>query len=206
MVRVKNAPEQKPTRLQKAQWIAEYALSPARAFLHELLLFTGAMSGWHPISIAEYEDKLERQEWREKQERLRDLNRRKWIEIRKIGDRLMVRLTARGWQRALRDAIRCSKGVCQAGIVIVIFDVPETERWVRDTLRDILKSCDFEMLQKSVWMSRKDVHEPLCALLQGAKLDRWVRIIVGRELKTSAIGRTKIRLKSWAKQRRRKPR
>ncbi len=70
---------------------------------------------------------------------------------------------------------------------MVVFDVPESERHVRDTLRWILSECGFSMLQRSVWMTDKDVVEPLCALLQGANLDRWIRIIVGTEFKQSFI-------------------
>ena len=169
-------------------------LSSARAYLqdfaHEFSVFTGAMSGWHPLGFAEYEDKLAAQEAQERKERLYELKRRKWIETKRIGERLLVRLTKQGWQRALRDRIRCTSAKCKEGICIVVFDVPESERYVRDALRDILQSCNFTMLQKSVWVSRKDIIKPLCALLQGAKLERWVRILVGKEFTSSFFTRT----------------
>src|SRR3989338_401146 len=169
-------------------------LSSARVYLqdfaHEFSVFTGAISGRHPMGFAEYEDKLVAQEARERKARLYELRLRKWIETKKIGERLLVRLTKQGWQRALRDQIRCTSVKCKDGICIVVFDVPESERHVRDALREILQSCNFTMLQKSVWVSRKDIIKPLCALLQGAKLERWVRILVGKELTSSFLRRT----------------
>lgn len=182
------------SRSQRVRLAIEPILSPAREALYELSLFLGAASGWHPISIGEYEDRLIEQEWRERKERIQYLRERKWIETKKIGEKLIVRLTAKGWQQILRDHIRCTRVQCKKGMcILVIFDVPESERHVRDTLRWILSECGFNMLQKSVWYTNKDVIEPLCALLQGAKLDKWVRLIVGNELHQSFLKTTVLR-------------
>ena len=181
------------SRFARAKNALEPILTPGRDALHELLMFTGAMSGWHPMSIGEYEDRLHQQEIRERRDWLKYLEERKWIERKKIGKKLLVRLTAKGWQQAMRDRIRCTRTKCESGICLVVFDVPETERHVRDVLRDILQGCRFTMLQKSVWVTNKDVAEPLCALLQGAKLDQWVRIIVGNELRQPFLKRAALR-------------
>ena len=178
----------------------ENILTPAREFLYELSLFTGAMSGWNPMSIGEYEDRLNAQKLRERQERLRYLKRRKWIETKQIGEKLMMRLTAKGWQQILRDQIRCTKTICKGNsCILVVFDIPESQRHVRDTLRWILSECNFEMLQKSVWFTKRDVLEPLCALLQGAKLERWVRIVVGSELRQPFLSNVTSRFQAWQK-------
>lgn len=146
--------------------------------------------GWE-----EYEDLMERRRSYEEQERLRDLKQRKLIETKTIGNKLMVRLTEKGWQQALRDCVRCTTRKCKDGtIILVIFDVPESERQVRDALRAVLADCGFTMVQKSVWMTRKDVLNELCALLQGADLHQWVRIIVGGEVRQSFFKRTKTKL------------
>ncbi|MBI2552540.1 CRISPR-associated endonuclease Cas2 [Candidatus Uhrbacteria bacterium] len=184
-----------PSRTQRILAKIDPVLTPAREALYELNLFLGAASGWHPMSISEYEDRLAGQQWREKKERIQYLKERKWIETKKIGKKLMVRLTEKGWQQVLRDHIRCTKVMCKDGVcILVIFDVPESQRHVRDTLRWILSECGFTMLQKSVWYTNKDVLEPLCALLQGAKLNKWVRIIVGNEFRQSMIKNAVVRL------------
>lgn len=196
-------PRRKKTKpISKLKRVArkfEPILTPGREALHELLLFTGAMSGWHPMSIAEYEDRLYAQEIREKRDWLKYLEERKWVERKKIGEKLIVRLTAKGWKQAMRDRIRCTRVKCKSGVCLVVFDVPESERYVRDVLRDILQGCGFTMLQKSVWMTDKDVVEPLCALLQGVKLNRWVRIIVGNELRQQFLKNAMLRMSAAVK-------
>ncbi|MDO8505011.1 MAG: CRISPR-associated endonuclease Cas2 [bacterium] len=187
--------------------LLRYGLNASRIFLSDLASLMGhvAYAAGHNRSMgwAEYEDMRDRQLRREEREQLRYLQRKKFVETKRVGEKLMVRLTGKGWQQALRDKIKCTRSVCKDGICIVIFDVPESERHVRDALRWILSECGFTMLQKSVWMTNKDVVEELCALLQGAKLDRWVRILIGNELRRSAMRRIVIKLK--AKRKRHKP-
>ena len=173
-------------------------LRVGRIFLQDM----ASLAGWvaaaghnYNLGWAEYEEKRERELLYEERRRLRELRARKWVETKKIGEKLMVRLTAKGWQQVLRDRMRCTKAVCKDGrCIIVVFDVPESQRHVRDTLRWILTECGFSMLQKSVWFSKKDVMEDLCALLQGANLNRWVRIVVGNELRQAFIKNTLLRL------------
>ena len=161
-----------------------YGLSTGRIFLHDLGNAVGwiMMRGYYGMGWAEYEDRQARQRGYEEREWMRTLKRCKFIETKHIGETLMVRLTAKGWEQALRDKIRCAKASGKGGaICIVVFDVPESERRVRNTLRYILRECGFTMLQKSVWVSRKDVVSELCALLQGAGLDQWVKVLTGQE-------------------------
>ena len=153
--------------------------------------------GHYSMGWEEYEDRKESKRAYEEREWLRALERYKCIETKRIGEKLMVRLTAKGWQQALRDKIRCAPNARAGGeICIVIFDVPESERRVRNILRYILRECQFTMLQKSVWISKKDVLTELCALLQGAKLERWIRIITGQEQTVSLLRRSTTRFRA----------
>lgn len=153
------------------------------------------MRGHYGMGWAEYEDRQERRRRCEEREWMRTLKRCKFIETKRIGETLMVRLTAKGWQQALRDKIRCAKARGNGGAVcIVIFDVPESERRVRNALRYILRECGFTMLQKSVWVNRKDVILELCALLQSAGLNQWVKVLTGQEREVSAFRRGAIRI------------
>lgn len=186
--------QQKQSSRQKIMLQQGIALS--RILLGELASAVGwiMMQGHYNMGWVEYEDRKARQRAYEEREWLRDLKRRKLVETKRIGEKLMVRLTERGWQQALRDRIKSTHIKCKGGICIVIFDVPESERRVRDTLRAVLADCGFSMVQKSVWMSDKDVLKPLCALLQGANLRKWVRVMVGNEIRQSFVRRTSTRL------------
>ncbi|OGL66622.1 CRISPR-associated endonuclease Cas2 [Candidatus Uhrbacteria bacterium RIFCSPHIGHO2_12_FULL_47_11] len=180
--------------------LLRYGLRAGRIFLQDMASLTGyiAAAGHnYNLGWAEYEERQEQTRKYEERERLRELKARKWIETKKIGEKLMVRLTAKGWQQVLRDRMRCTKTMCKDGrCIIVVFDVPESERHVRDTLRWILAECGFSMLQKSVWFSNKDVMDDLCALLQGTKLNKWVRIVVGNQLKQVFLKNALLRLKA----------
>lgn len=180
----------------------KYGLSSGRVFLHDLASAVGwiMMRGHYGMGWAEYEERQERRDAYKEREWLRMLMRQKCIETKRIGTTLMVRLTAKGWQQAMRDKIRCTPRERKGGsICIVVFDIPESERHVRNALRHILKECRFTMLQKSVWVTRKDVVSELCALLQGAKLDQWVQILTGQTLKTSFIRRSATRIATHIK-------
>lgn len=170
-------------------------IAASRIVLGEIASAAGwVMEGGYG-SWAEYEDRQARQLSYEQREWLRDLERRKLVEVKRTGDKLMTRLTAKGWQQALRDRIKGTHRQCREGICLVIFDVPESQRRVRNTLRLVLADCGFSMVQKSVWMTRKDVLNPLCALLQGANLQQWVRIVLGNEVKQLLPQRTFTRIK-----------
>lgn len=129
--------------------------------------------------IEEYQRWKHYENWKEEQERIRDLKRRKWIEARKAGDRLMIRLTEKGGRQVLRDQLFMTKKSCLNGLCLVVFDIPESERRVRNFFRRFLRECEFTMLQRSIWFSEKDVSVLLLEFVQQHKLTPWVHIIVG---------------------------
>ncbi|MCL5784358.1 MAG: hypothetical protein M1142_03330 [Patescibacteria group bacterium] len=60
---------------------------------------------------------------------------------------------------------------------IVVFDIPENKRLVRDILRRRLKLWDFQPWQKSVWASKKNVTEKLRKLIKELDITDWVLVI-----------------------------
>lgn len=60
---------------------------------------------------------------------------------------------------------------------IVSFDIPEEKRIVRNLLRRNLKKWGFKHLQKSVWISKKNVYEKLVTYVQDLGIKEWVTII-----------------------------
>lgn len=139
------------------------------------------------MDFAQYQDMKRRIVLKEQRARLFELKRRKWIETKTIGNRVVARLTEQGWRQALRDKIRTETQKCPEGVCIVIFDIPEKERFVRNLLRSYLKEWGFEKLQHSVWMTDKDILKPMMLLLQRRNLDRWIRVIHGTILTSSFL-------------------
>lgn len=60
---------------------------------------------------------------------------------------------------------------------LVIFDIPESHRKVRVTLRNKLKSWGFVLWQKSVWASRKNLTDELRKLIKDLGVQKWVLVI-----------------------------
>ncbi len=60
---------------------------------------------------------------------------------------------------------------------IVIFDIPEEKRIIRNLFRRNLKKWGFKHLQKSVWISKRDVFEKLTNYLKDLGIEKWVTVI-----------------------------
>jgi len=126
------------------------------------LLATGAVIGMSfvmptlPMAIAPFI--IDRNENRIPRfgQTIRDLHRQKLVEIVHEGDTTIVRITEEGKLRALRYKIdemvvapqRRWDGLWR----LVIFDIPEKEKRMRELFREHLKLLNFYQLQKSVWV------------------------------------------------------
>lgn len=60
---------------------------------------------------------------------------------------------------------------------IVIFDIPEKKRVVRDLLRRKLKNWGFKKWQLSVWITKRNVTEKLRSLISELGIEQWVAVI-----------------------------
>ena len=59
---------------------------------------------------------------------------------------------------------------------VVVFDIPEQKRKIRDLLRRNSKKWGFMPLQRSVWISKKDVTNHLINYVKDLKIEKWVYI------------------------------
>lgn len=87
---------------------------------------------------------------------MKRLKKQKLVEIVEEKGQTLVRITEAGRVRALRyklDEIQIKKPkVWDKKWRIVIFDIPEKYKRMREIFRDHLKTMGFYMLQKSVWV------------------------------------------------------
>lgn len=104
------------------------------------------------------------------------LKYQQWIRMRHIGNTIEIALTPKGEKIILREQMKraplCANNEC----VIVIFDIPERERPIRQQFRHLLKACAFRQLQRSVWMSDRNVLPMLQKFIQSTKSDEWIRV------------------------------
>lgn len=57
---------------------------------------------------------------------------------------------------------------------IVVFDIPEQKRIIRNLFRRNLKKWGFKHLQKSVWISKKNVTDKLFNYIKDLRVEKWV--------------------------------
>jgi len=113
---------------------------------------------------------------------LSQLQRKKYIQLQRTGNSLRLKLTKRGWVISTTDKIRAA-GILPAGdICLVSFDIPETHRGLRSRLRRFLKNCGFQMRQKSLWSTEKDVSRPILRAVKEMGAEEWIHVYVCRQI------------------------
>lgn len=60
---------------------------------------------------------------------------------------------------------------------IVIFDIPEQKRVIRNLFRRRLKEWGFRKWQQSVWISKRNVTKKLRLLIDDLKIEDWIAVI-----------------------------
>lgn len=88
-------------------------------------------------------------------------------------ERGMPCLTDKGW-----DKLRVfePRELLSGARLMVIFDIPEHERWKRQRFRRILINYRFTQIQKSVWITKYDYTELLREEIRHSDLFDYVRI------------------------------
>lgn len=66
---------------------------------------------------------------------------------------------------------------------LVIFDIPENKRGVRDILRSRLKMWGFTPWQKSVWATKKNITQKLRRFVSELGIEDWVLVIESDNVK-----------------------
>ena len=69
---------------------------------------------------------------------------------------------------------------------IVIFDIPEEKRIIRNLFRRNLKKWGFKHLQKSVWISKRNVFDKLSSYIKNLGIEKWVTVIEADKLSQTA--------------------
>lgn len=60
---------------------------------------------------------------------------------------------------------------------VVVFDIPESKRTIRNILRSRLKLWNFTPWQQSVWASKKNITNKLRGLIKELGIEDWVLVI-----------------------------
>lgn len=114
-------------------------------------------------------------------EALKQLRERGFVKEDKIdAGKLILKLTDSGRETLGLDQIEEKKW--DGKFRIVIFDIPEQKRILRNMFRRVLKKWGFKQLQKSVWVSKLDVYDRLVNYIHELGIDEWVSVIEANKL------------------------
>lgn len=105
---------------------------------------------------------------------IRRLRERGFIEKDIASDKVIVKLTSLG-REVLGEEVDSKDW--DGKWRIVIFDIPEKYKRIRDLFRRKLKVWGFKLWQQSVWITKKDVSQRLNKLIQELEIQNWVAII-----------------------------
>jgi len=65
---------------------------------------------------------------------------------------------------------------------MVIFDIPEEKRWIRNQFRRDLQMLGYQKLQKSVWLCPYDVLKETQVLIKQYSIEPHVRLLLVEEM------------------------
>lgn len=98
------------------------------------------------------------------------------VEIDGLG---LPRLTATGRQKAkLYEPTKLPNGAK----LMIVFDVPEAERWKRRRLRLLLKELSFRRIQHSVWVCDYDFKDLVLAGIKEQEVTKHVKLYEVQDL------------------------
>lgn len=106
-----------------------------------------------------------------------------FIEQVKLKDDVIIKLTQNG-RELINDG---SKENWDGKWRIVVFDIPEQKRIIRNLFRRNLKKWGFKHLQKSVWISKRDVFEKLNSYIKDLGIENWVIVMEVNRLTSHTI-------------------
>lgn len=95
-----------------------------------------------------------------------------------IDDDNIPRLTQIGRRKIAPFTAKKLKGAQ----ILVVFDIPEAERWKRDHFRCTLREFSFKKIQQSVWTSNLDCREYIDLEIKNLELGTMVKMFEARLL------------------------
>lgn len=123
---------------------------------------------------------LATQERNRLREQLKRLQAQRYIELIKQGKEMVIKLDDRGFEEVLKRRILHKSTTYPDGrFCYISFDIPETWRAARDSLRFLLKRGKFQMIHQSFWYTKRDVGKELTEFVRSLGVERFVQVIEG---------------------------
>jgi len=115
---------------------------------------------------------------------IRYLKMKGYIKVKSLEPNEAIILTQKGVEKVLKISLRLKerKRRKDGKWLMVIFDIPENKRRLRDLFRENLQILGFKYLQKSIWVCPWDVLEEVQGLLIKYDLEKYVKTFLIEEV------------------------
>ncbi|MDI6602754.1 MAG: CRISPR-associated endonuclease Cas2 [Patescibacteria group bacterium] len=112
------------------------------------------------------------------------LKKKGYIKIKNLEQKQAVLITKKGADKVLKIKFKIQekKKRPDGKWQMIIFDIPERKRHLRDLLREYLHLLGYKMLQQSVWVCPYDVLKETEAILRRCSLDPYVKLFLIEEV------------------------
>ncbi|MEA1936743.1 MAG: hypothetical protein U9N04_01365 [Patescibacteria group bacterium] len=112
------------------------------------------------------------------------LKKRNYIKIKNLKQNKGIILTKKGAEKILKTKFKINKKKKRADKKwqMIIFDIPEEKRWLRDLLRDNLRILNYKMLQRSIWICPYDIQKETEFILKKHSLNLYIKLFLIEEI------------------------
>lgn len=139
---------------------------------------------WNP-EFRKFRREYEKKQSREKVSQfIAYLKRKGHIKIKNLEQKQAILITKKGTDKILKIQLKIKekKKRLDGKWQMIIFDIPEKKRHLRDLLRESLQFLGYKMLQQSVWVCPYDVFKETEAVLRRYSLDPYIKSFLIEEV------------------------
>ena len=129
----------------------------------------------------QYEKQKEKQKFSQLIYRLK---KNGYIKIKNLEQNEGVILTKKGAKKVLKIKFKIERKKRRSDEKwqMIIFDIPEKKRCLRDMLREKLRFLEYKMLQQSIWICPYNVQKETEFVLRKYSLDPYVKLFLIKEI------------------------
>jgi len=112
------------------------------------------------------------------------LKKNGYIKIKNLEQNEGIILTKKGAEKVLKAKLKIKnkKKRSDEKWQMIIFDIPEEKRYLRNLLREKLLLLKYRMLQRSIWVCPYDVQKETEFILRKYSLDPYVKLFLIKEI------------------------
>ncbi len=166
----------------------ENFLLSLKEFSHDVLIQPVIINKayWEAINIENRKKEIKQKEKQKYYSTINRLVKYGYLMKKRENNQLKIKLTDKGILKTQRLFWKTNQKKKPKNknkeFCLVVFDIPEKKRRIRNLFRKCLYEIGFERLQKSVFICYKDVFQEIKSLINNCELDDYVKIIKGRKI------------------------